>query len=365
MAGKIRCAVVGVGNCFAGLVQGIEYYHLHPEQQVIGVMHPQMGGYSIHDIDFVAAFDVDSKKVGKKLSEAVYAEPNKVRWVEKLSSMTDVIVKQSPQLDGVGIYVSKVVTPVPAKSPEELKKEIMRELAEKKVEILVSYLPVGSDMATKFWAQTCLDAKIGFVNCMPSFIASEPAWAEKFTKAGIPIIGDDIKSQVGATIVHRTLARLCDNRGTKIEKTYQINVGGNTDFLTMKEQERLQSKKISKTEAVQSQLSHRLPDDQIYVGPSDFIPFLSNTKLMFMRIEGKMWANIPYNMEVRLEVDDKANSAGIVVDAIRYCRIALDRKMSGPLIGPSAWLMKHPPKQFSDDEARKMAEEFASGAMKK
>jgi myo-inositol-1-phosphate synthase len=223
---------------------------------------------------------------------------------------------------------------------------------------LVSYLPVGADNATKFWAQVCIEAKVAFVNCMPSFIASVPEWAEKFTKAGLPIIGDDIKGQVGATIVHRTLAKLCDDRGTKVEKTYQINVGGNTDFLSMKEQERLQSKKISKTESVQSQLSERLPDENIYVGPSDFIPFLGNTKLMFMRIEGRMWANIPYNMEVRLEVDDKANSAGIVIDAIRYCKIALDRKIAGPLVGPSSWLMKHPPQQFSDSVARKMAEEF-------
>lgn len=356
--GKIRCAVVGVGNCFAGLVQGIEYYKQNPNQEVIGVMHPVMASYSIHDIDFVAAFDVDSKKVGKKLSDAVYAEPNKVRWVPKLSTMHDVTVRQSPQLDGVGHYVEKVVMPVAQKPVEELKKEIIRELKDKKVEILVSYLPVGSEKATKFWAQVCLDAKIGFVNCMPSFIASEPEWAKKFEEAQIPIIGDDIKGQVGATIVHRTLANLCDQRGTKIEKTYQINVGGNTDFLSMKEQERLQSKKISKTESVQSQLSQRLPDENIYVGPSDFIPFLSNTKLMFMRIEGRMWANIPYNMEVRLEVDDKANSAGIVVDAIRYCKIALDKKIYGPLIGPSAWLMKHPPKQFKDAEARKMAEDF-------
>lgn len=355
---KIKCAVVGVGNCFAGLVQGIEYYKLNPEQRVVGVMHEEMGGYSIHDIDFVAGFDVDSKKVGQTLSNAVYAEPNKVKWVESLSSMSDVTVKQSPQLDGVGIYVSKVVHPVKERPIEELKKEIVTELAEKKVEIIVSYLPVGSDNATKFWAQVCLDAGVGFVNCMPSFIASDPEWAAKFENSGIPIVGDDIKGQVGATIVHRTLAKLCDKRATKIEKTYQINVGGNTDFLSMKEQDRLTSKKISKTESVQSQLSQRLEDDQIYVGPSDFIPFLGNTKLMFMRIEGKMWANIPYNMEVRLEVDDKANSAGIVVDAIRYCRIALDRKQGGPLIGPSAWLMKHPPKQFSDDEAQRLASEF-------
>lgn len=357
---KIRCAVVGVGNCFAGLVQGIEYYRQHPEQEVIGVMHAKIGNYSIHDIEFVAAFDVDSKKVGNPLHDAVYAEPNKVKWVSSLPK-SHVIVMQSPQLDGVGSYVHKVVMPVKERPAEELKKEILDELKKKQVEILVSYLPVGADNATKFWAQVCLDAKIAFVNCMPSFIASEPVWAEKFRRAGLPVIGDDIKGQVGATIVHRTLAKLCDDRGTKIEKTYQINVGGNTDFLGMKEQERLQSKKISKTESVQSQLRQRLPEENIYVGPSDFIPFLSNTKLMFMRIEGRMWANIPYNMEVRLEVDDKANSAGIVIDAVRVAKIALDRKIAGPINPASAYLMKHPPKQMSDPEARKILEEFIQG----
>lgn len=364
MAGKIRCAVVGVGNCFAGLVQGIEYYRQHPQTEVIGIMHPKIGDYSIYDIDFVAAFDVDSKKVGKPLSEAVYAEPNKVKWVEKLSTMKDVIVKQAPRLDGVGHYVEKVVTPVPDRPVEELRKEIIDELKKKKVEILVSYLPVGSDNATKFWAQVCLDANIAFVNCMPSFIASDSKWAEKFKKAGIPVIGDDIKGQVGATIVHRTLAKLCDDRGTKIERTYQINIGGNSDFLNMKEQERLVSKKISKTESVQSQLKQRLPDDAIYVGPSDFIPFLGNTKLMFMRIEGRMWANIPYNMEVRLEVDDKANSAGIVVDALRLAKLALDRKIGGPIIPACAYLMKHPPVQMSDPEARKELEKFINAEIK-
>lgn len=359
--GKIKCAIVGVGNCFAGLAQGIEYYKEHPEMEVIGVMHKEIGGYSIHDLDFVAAFDVDKKKVGKPLNEAIYAEPNKVKWVPKISTMTDVVVKQSPRLDGVGHYVEKVVDAVPDRPMEELKEEILKELKEKNVEILVSYLPVGADGATQFWAQVCLDAKVAFVNCMPSFIGSDPEWADKFKEANLPIISDDIKGQVGATIVHRTLAKLCDERGTKIEKTYQINVGGNTDFLSMKEQERLHSKKISKTESVQSQLTQRLPDDQIYVGPSDFIPFLGNTKLMFMRIEGRMWANIPYNMEVRLEVDDKANSAGIVIDAIRACKLGLDRKIGGPLIGPSAYLMKHPIQQMSDAEARGEFERFIEG----
>ena len=234
-------------------------------------------------------------------------------------------------------------------------------LKETGTEILVSYLPVGSDKATNYWAQMCLDTNIAFVNCIPSFIASDKEWAQKFSEKNIPLVGDDIKGQVGATIVHRTLARLCDERGTKIEKTYQINVGGNTDFLNMKEQERLVSKRISKTESVQSQLSERLADDQIYVGPSDFIPFLGNTKLMFMRIEGRQWANIPYNMEVRLEVDDKANSAGIVIDAIRLTKIALERGLGGPIIPASAYLMKHPLQQMSDPEARKALEKFVDG----
>ena len=358
---KIRCAVVGVGNCFAGLVQGIEYYRQNPDAEVIGVMHPVMAGYSIHDLEWVAGFDVDALKVGKKLSDAVYSEPNKVKWVDSLSAMQEVIVKQSPKLDGIGIYMEKIIEAVPDKPIEILRKDILEELKNKKVEVLVSYLPVGSEKATQFWAQACLDAKVAFVNCMPSFIASNPEWADKFGKAQIPTIGDDIKSQCGATIIHRTLAKLCDDRGCKIEKTYQINVGGNSDFINMKEQERLQSKKISKTESVQSQLRQRLPDDQIYVGPSDFIPFLSNTKLMFMRIEGRMWANIPYNMEVRLEVDDKANSAGIVIDAVRLAKIALERGLGGPIEAASAYLMKHPPKQMSDPVAREELEKFIKG----
>ena len=247
------------------------------------------------------------------------------------------------------------------KSESELREEIIKVLKEKGVEVIVSYLPVGSEKATQFWAQVCLDTNIAFVNCMPAFIASDKEWAQKFTDKNIPIIGDDIKGQVGATIVHRTLARLCDERGTKIEKTYQINVGGNTDFLNMKEQERLVSKRISKTESVQSQLTDRLDDDNIYVGPSDFIPFLGNTKLMFMRIEGRQWANIPYNMEVRLEVDDKANSAGIVIDAIRLAKIALDRGMGGPIIPASAYLMKHPIQQMTDPIAKTEIEKFVKG----
>ncbi|MEM2909258.1 MAG: inositol-3-phosphate synthase [Candidatus Bilamarchaeaceae archaeon] len=361
--GKIKCAVVGVGNCFAGLAQGIEYYRRNPDKKIIGIMHTLMGGYGLEDIEFVAAFDVGENKVGKPLHEAIYALPNMVEWIPKNEMpKSAVIVRESPALDGVGIWVENRVRPIKSKKTvEELRKEIIEELRRSGAEIIINYLPVGSQRATEFWADIALAAKCAFINTMPVFIASDKGWERRFREAGVPIIGDDVKSQVGATIVHRTLAKLCDDRGTVIDKTYQINVGGNTDFLNMKEQERLQSKKISKTEAVQSQLTHRLPDDRIYVGPSDFIPFLGNTKLMFMRIEGRMWADMPFNMEVRLEVDDKANSAGVVVDAIRAAKIALDRKIGGAILPASAYLMKHPPVQMSDSEAKKELENFIKG----
>lgn len=274
---------------------------------------------------------------------------------------THALVYEGPALDGVGLWVKNRVKPIQStKTTEEIAAEIKRVIFDTGAEIIVSYLPVGSDLATKFWAQMCLDTGTAFVNCIPSFIASDDSWAKKFREKNIPCIGDDIKGQVGATIVHRTLAKLCSDRGTNIEKTYQINVGGNTDFLNMKEQDRLISKKISKTESVQSQLGTRLDDDQIYVGPSDFIPFLGNTKLMFMRIEGRQWANIPYNMEVRLEVDDKANSAGIVIDAIRLAKIAIDRKIGGPIKHASAYLMKHPIEQMYDVDAKAACEKFVA-----
>ena len=360
MTSKIRVALVGIGNCFSGLIQGIEYYKKYPEQQVIGIIHEKLKEYTIYDIEFVLGFDVGENKIGKTINEAIYETPNMVEWIKKSEMpMTKAQVYESPILDGVGIWVENRINPIKSKKTiNELKADIKKRLIETKTEIIVSYLPVGSDKVTQFWAEICLDTNIAFVNCIPSFIASDKKWAQKFIEKNIPIVGDDIKGQVGATIVHRTLARLCDVRGTKIETTYQINVGGNTDFLNMKEQERLVSKRISKTESVQSQLSNRLDDDQIYVGPSDFIPFLKNTKLMFMRIEGRQWANIPYNMEVRLEVDDKANSAGIVIDAIRLAKIALDNGVGGPIIPACAYLMKHPPKQFSDNDARKELEKF-------
>ena len=362
MVEKIKVALVGLGNCFSGLIQGIEYYKKNPSQQVIGIIHDKLRDYSIHDIDFVAGFDVGENKVGKPVNEAIYESPNMVDWIPKEEMpKTNGKVYESPALDGVGIWVENKVKPIQSnKSESEIQEEIKKVIKETGTEIIVSYLPVGSEKATQFWANICLETNTAFVNCMPAFIASDKEWAQKFKDKDIPIIGDDIKGQVGATIVHRTLARLCDERGTKIEKTYQINVGGNTDFLNMKEQERLVSKRISKTESVQSQLTERLDDEQIYVGPSDFIPFLGNTKLMFMRIEGRQWANIPYNMEVRLEVDDKANSAGIVIDAIRLAKIALDRGMGGPIIPASAYLMKHPIEQMTDPLAKTELEKFVS-----
>ncbi len=362
MAGRIRVGLVGIGNCFSGLLQGIEYYRQNPSQQVIGIIHEDLAGYGIHDIDFVCGFDVGENKIGKTINEAIYEYPNMVNWVPR-SDMpgTDALVYEGPALDGVGLWVENRVKPIRSeKTVDELASEIRRVIRDTGTEIVVSYLPVGSDKATEFWAQVCLDTGAAFVNCIPSFIASDGTWAKRFEERNIPCIGDDIKGQVGATIVHRTLAKMCNDRGTKIEQTYQINVGGNTDFLNMKEQERLVSKKISKTESVQSQLDKRLDDDQIYVGPSDFIPFLGNTKLMFMRIEGRQWANIPYNMEVRLQVDDKANSAGIVIDAIRLARIALDRGVGGPIRPASAYLMKHPIQQMPDVVAKAECEAFVA-----
>ena len=363
MSDKIKVGLIGIGNCFSGLIQGIEYYRKKPSQKVIGIIHQELSGYGIHDIDFVCGFDVGENKIGKTINEAIYEYPNMVDWIPKDEMpKTNSYVYEGPALDGVGIWVENRVKPIKSnKTDAELTEQIKKILKETGTQIIVSYLPVGSEKATNFWAQVCLDTNIAFVNCIPSFIASDEEWGKKFAEKNIPVVGDDIKGQVGATIIHRTLARLCNDRGTKIERTYQINVGGNTDFLNMKEQDRLVSKRISKTESVQSQLDERLDDDQIYVGPSDFIPFLGNTKLMFMRIEGRQWANIPYNMEVRLEVDDKANSAGIVIDAIRLAKIALDRGIGGPLIPASAYLMKHPLKQMTDPQAKIACEEFVKG----
>jgi len=360
MLKKIKVGVIGVGNCFAGLVQGIEYYKKNKKKKIIGLMHQKIGPYNFDDIEFSSAFDVGRNKVGKSLDRAVFASPNLVNWIKLPRGET--VVKEAPVLDGIGIFVENKINPVKNPTPiEKLEKEIEKEIKKNKTEILVNYLPVGSQKATEFWANIALKTNCAFINCIPAFIASEKKWAKQFERKKIPIIGDDIKGQIGATIVHRVLAKLCSNRGTIIDKTYQINVGGNTDFLNMKEQKRLESKRISKTEAVTSQLDEKINPENIYIGPSDFIPFLGNKKLAFIRIEGKMFADIPFSLELRLDVDDKANSAGIVIDAIRLAKLALDRKIGGPLISASAYLMKHPPQQFPDEQAREMVEEFISG----
>ncbi|MDA4117475.1 MAG: inositol-3-phosphate synthase [Thaumarchaeota archaeon] len=354
---KIRAGIVGVGNCASGIIQGIELCK-RGDKDAVSLGNSKIGGYRIEEIDFVSAFDVGANKVGKALSKAIYLGPNMVRWTKSVSGC-DSVVMESPVLDGVGIYVGEKIKPIKSGKPiGKIREDVLQELRSSKTQLLVNYLPVGSQKATEFWADVALEAGVGFVNCIPVFIASDAGWAKRFSEKQMPIIGDDVKGVVGATIVHRTLARLCSDRSVRVDRTYQINVGGNTDFLNMKEQQRLESKRISKTEAVQSMLSTRLPSEKIYVGPSDFIPYLGNTKLAFIRIEGTMFPGIPFNMEMRLEVDDKANSAGVVVDAIRYCRVALDKKVGGPLIEASAWLMKHPPVSLPDELAKERVGEW-------
>ena len=354
---KIRVGVIGVGNCFSGLYQGLEYYKHHKVDQAAGLMHPVLGGYKLTDIEFVSAFDVAQNKVGAHLHKATYASPNQVDWIPKMPP-SNVVVQESPVLDGIGYFVQGLVKPVKNKPLDELTKDIRRHIEETDTRVLLCYLPVGSQKAVEYWAKMAIDTGCGMVNCLPVFIASNPVWAQRFKQAGMPIAGDDIKAQVGSTIVHRTLAKLVDDRGALIDGTYQLNVGGNTDFLNMKEHGRLASKKISKTSSVQSNLRHPLPEDRIHIGPSDYVPFLGNKKLGFMRIEGRMWADVPFNLELRLEVDDKANSGGVSVDAIRCVQIALDRGVGGYLEGPSAYFMKHPPVQYADPVARQMVEDF-------
>ncbi|MFH1575878.1 MAG: inositol-3-phosphate synthase [Candidatus Nealsonbacteria bacterium] len=356
MMNKIKVGIIGVGNCFAGLIQGMEYYKKHSNKTPVGLMHQQIGPYSLNSLEFVSAFDVGANKIGQSLDKAVFAYPNLVKWTKLAKSQ--VIVRESPILDGIGIYVANRIKPLKNPTPaDKLEKEIINEIKKSKTEVLVNYLPVGSQKATEFWADIALETGCAFVNCLPAFIASKKDWAAKFKKKRIPIIGDDIKGQVGATIVHRVLTRLCDDRGTAIDRTYQINVGGNTDFLNMLERSRLESKKISKTEAVTSQISKDIKADDVYIGPSDFIPFLGNTKLAFMRIEGRMFADVPYSIELRLDVDDKANSAGVVIDAVRCAKLALDRKLGG-YQEVSSYFMKHPLIQETDSDARKIVEDF-------
>ncbi|MFH0861025.1 MAG: inositol-3-phosphate synthase [Candidatus Altiarchaeota archaeon] len=355
---NIKVAIVGVGNCASSLVQGIEYYKnvTGDDSLVPGLMHNVMAGYRISNIRFVCAFDVDSKKVGKDLSEAVFAKPN---CTKKFSNVPkwDVEVRKGPVLDGVADTTREKFSVDPKQKPVDVKEA----LKESKAEVLINYLPVGSEEAARFYANECLAAGVAFINAMPVFIASNEEWGKRFKEAGIPTIGDDIKSQVGATIVHRTLTRLFVDRGVKLDNTYQLNVGGNTDFLNMLERQRLKSKKISKTQSVQSQLPTQLPPDNIHIGPSDYVPWLNDKKLCFIRMEGRKFGDVPINIELRLDVEDSPNSAGVMVDAIRCAKIALDRKVGGPLTSPSSYFMKSPLIQYTDDVARQMVEEFIKG----
>ncbi|MEO6761296.1 MAG: inositol-3-phosphate synthase [Candidatus Saccharimonadales bacterium] len=356
----IRIAVVGIGNCASSLVQGIYYYrNARNDEYVPGVMHTNFGGYHIGDIKVVAAFDVNSNKVGKDVAEAIYASPNNTTIFAKVPKL-GVKVQRSPLLDGVNKYTAALVPVDKNQKPVDVVK-ILKDL---KVDAVVNYLPVGSQQATEFYANAAIEAGCGFVNCIPVFIASNKAWAKKFKDANLPVIGDDMKSQVGATIVHRTLVNLFLDRGMKIDRTYQLNTGGNTDFLNMLERERLEFKKISKTEAVSSQIFDRgfdIKSENIHVGPSDYVPWQKDNKICFIRIESKHFGDVPMNLELRLSVEDSPNSAGVVIDSLRCMKLALDRGISGAIIEPAAYFQKHPPKQIEDRTARQMVEDFIAG----
>ena len=352
---KVRVAIIGVGNCASSLVQGVEYYKNAAETDLVpGLMHVSLGGYHIRDIEFSAAFDVVTTKVGKDLSEAIWAYPNNTIKFADVPRL-NVQVQRGMTHDGLGKYLREVVEKAPGPTAD-----IVSILKDTRTDVVVSYLPVGSEMATKWYAEQILEAGVGFVNCVPVFIASQEYWANRFVEHGLPIIGDDIKSQVGATITHRALASLFVDRGVHLDRTYQLNFGGNMDFYNMLERERLESKKISKTGAVTSMLPYSLDDGDVHVGPSDYVPWLTDRKWAHIRMEGRAFGDVPLNVEVKLEVWDSPNSAGVVIDAVRCIKLALDRGLSGPLVGPSAYLMKTPPQQFSDDVARRMIEEFIS-----
>ncbi len=353
---KIRVAIIGVGNCASSLVQGVEYYRdAKPGDDVPGLMHVDLGGYHISDIEFTAAFDVADTKVGRDLSEAVFAQPNNTY---KFSSVPHLGVPVSRGMthDGIGKYLSTVITKAPGPTDD-----IVGILKETKTDVVISYLPVGSEMATKWYVEQILEAGCGFINCVPVFIASQQYWRKRFEERRLPIIGDDIKSQVGATITHRVLTTLFKERGVRLDRTYQLNFGGNTDFLNMLERERLESKKISKTNAVTSQLPYTLPEGNVHVGPSDYVPWLGDRKWAYIRMEGTTFGDVPLNIELKLEVWDSPNSAGVVIDAIRCAKLALDRGIGGALYAPSSYFMKTPPKQYTDYEAHDYTERFIRG----
>lgn len=352
----IRVAIVGVGNCAASFVQGLHYYRdAQPGEQIPGLMNVEVGPYHIRDIEIVAAFDIDSRKVGKDLADAIVAKPNNTIQFARVPA-SGVTVQRGPTFDGIGKHLVDVVT-----ESGEAPVDVAAALKAAGAEVMISYLPVGSQKASEYYAEQALAAGCGMINCVPVFIASHPDWSRRFTEKGLPIVGDDIKSQVGATIVHRVLARLYEERGVRIDRTYQLNFGGNTDFLNMLERERLSSKKKSKTQAVSSQIDVPLPPDNIHIGPSDFVPFLDDRKMAYIRLEGTGFGGVPLNMELKLEVWDSPNSAGVVIDAVRCCRIALDRKLGGPIGGPSSYFMKSPPRQYTDREARALTMSFIAG----
>lgn len=350
---KVRVAIIGVGNCSSSFVQGVHYYQDAPvDTQVPGLMHVNLGGYHVGDIEIVAAFDIDKNKVGKDVAEAIYAEPNntyKFADVPKLG----VKVHRGMTHDGLGKYLSEVIEKAPGPTDD-----VVGILKATKADVVISYLPVGSEEATKWYVEQVLEAGCAFVNCIPVFIAREKYWQKRFEDRGLPIIGDDIKSQVGATITHRVLTRLFADRGVRLDRTYQLNFGGNTDFLNMLERERLESKKISKTNAVTSMLDYKIDPDNVHVGPSDYVPWLKDRKFAYIRLEGTTFGDVPLNIELKLEVWDSPNSAGVVIDAVRCAKIGLDRGMKGALVAPSSYFMKSPPKQFADDKAREMVEDF-------
>jgi myo-inositol-1-phosphate synthase len=356
--GSVRVAIVGVGNCAASLVQGVQYYRdADPHERVPGLMHVQFGDYHVRDVEFVAAFDVDAKKVGRDLGEAITASENNTIKIADVPPL-GVPVLRGHTLDGLGEYYRQTI-----EESDEEPVDVVQVLRENEVDVLVSYLPVGSEDADRFYAQCALDAHVGFVNALPVFIASDPVWAARFTEAGVPIVGDDIKSQVGATITHRVLTKLFEDRGVQLDRTYQLNFGGNMDFLNMLERSRLQSKKISKTQSVTSQMSHDIGKGNVHIGPSDHVPWLDDRKWAYVRLEGRAFGDVPLNLEYKLEVWDSPNSAGIIIDAVRAAKIALDRGVGGPLLSASSYFMKSPPEQYRDDEAREAVERFIQGEL--
>jgi myo-inositol-1-phosphate synthase len=356
----IRVAIVGVGNCASSLVQGVEYYKdADPSGRVPGLMHVQFGKYHVSDVQFVAAFDVDAKKVGQDLAHAITASENNTIKICDVPP-TGLMVQRGHTFDGLGKYYREMITESDAEPVD-----VVAVLRERNVDVLVCYLPVGSEQAARFYAQCALDAGVGFVNALPVFIAGTPEWADKFVKAGVPIVGDDIKSQVGATITHRVLAKLFEDRGVEVQRTYQLNVGGNMDFMNMLERDRLESKKISKTQSVTSQIDRKMAARDIHIGPSDYVAWLDDRKWAFVRLEGKAFGDVPLNLEYKLEVWDSPNSAGVIIDAIRAAKIGMDRGIGGPLLSASSYFMKSPPEQYADDECRERVEQFIRGEIER